>query len=527
MDKFLKYIPGFRTGVTWKKAIAIIYYLFALLMLAAAGFGAFLFFAAAPFVVFSFADLIRSNRKSIPLKKAAIAFILSLAVAIIGLAAFPNSEGTKEPSQIVQENQTPEQPANTETEAKVEDAKPTEQKNSVIEKTDTSEKPQESSQAPIEQNSNIEKPQNNNSQQKDASSVPVTKELKVHFLDVGQADSILIQTPTGENMLIDAGNNADGTTVVSYLKNQGISKIDILVGTHPHEDHIGGMDNVINSFDIGQIYMPKVEHTTKTYEDVLTTISNKGLKPIAPTPGSTFNLGETKFTILAPNSSSYEDLNNYSIVLKMEYGNTSFLFAGDAEDVSEQEMLNKGYDLSADVLKIGHHGSSSSTTQAFLSKVNPKYAVIMVGADNNYGHPAQETMDKLKAANITVYRTDECGTIIATTDGENITFNTKPGSYASRDGGSTASNNTGGTVSTSSNSGSTSSSNNDSEKETTKPSTSDTSSSTSNDRIVYWTPKGKSYHFSKDCPTLSRSKTILSGPLPECPKSDPCDRCTY
>jgi len=336
--------------------------------------------------------------------------------------------------------------------------------------------------------------------------------IEVHFLDVGQADSILIKTPDGKSMLIDAGNNADGQAVVSYIKSQDISKIDILVGSHPHEDHIGGMDNVINSFDIGQIYMPRISHTTQTYEDVLTAIKNKGLKVTAPTAGTSFNIGEAKCTILAPTSEKYDDLNNYSIVIRLQYGNTSFLFAGDAEEISEREMINKGFELSADVLKIGHHGSSSSTSPDFLKKVSPKYAVISVGPENDYGHPSAEVMNRLKNANIPVYRTDESGTVICTSDGESIKFNVKPGSY------------------------------NHGEKEevpkaTNTPKATATprvmvtpkqSSGSSNDRIVYYTPNGKSYHFSKNCSTLSRSKTILEGKLSDVikmGKDDPCNIC--
>lgn len=336
--------------------------------------------------------------------------------------------------------------------------------------------------------------------------------IEVHFLDVGQADSILIKTPDGKSMLIDAGNNADGQAVVSYIKSQDISKIDILVGSHPHEDHIGGMDNVINSFDIGQIYMPRISHTTQTYEDVLTAIKNKGLKVTAPTAGTSFNIGEAKCTILAPTSEKYDDLNNYSIVIRLQYGNTSFLFAGDAEEISEREMINKGFDLSADVLKIGHHGSSSSTSPDFLKKVSPKYAVISVGPENDYSHPSAEVMNRLKNANIPVYRTDESGTVICTSDGESIKFNVKPGSY------------------------------NHGEKEevpkaTNTPKSTATprvmvtpkqSSGSSNDRIVYYTPNGKSYHFSKNCSTLSRSKTILEGKLSDVikmGKDDPCNIC--
>ena len=253
--------------------------------------------------------------------------------------------------------------------------------------------------------------------------------LKVSYIDVGQADSILIQQGSS-SMLIDAGNNDDSQTVKNYVSNQGITKLDVVVGTHPHEDHVGGLDYIINSFKIGKVYMPKRTATTKTFTDVINAIKSKGLKITAPVPGQSFKLGEATCNILAPNGSGYEDVNNESIVIKVTFGSNSFLFTGDAEDVSEKEMLSKGYALKADVLKVGHHGSYSSTTQEFLNKVNPKYAVISVGKNNSYGHPHKENMDRLKAKNIPVYRTDECGTIIATSNGKNITFNVKSGSYS-------------------------------------------------------------------------------------------------
>jgi competence protein ComEC len=255
--------------------------------------------------------------------------------------------------------------------------------------------------------------------------VVVSGKLKVHFIDVGQADSILIEQDS-KYMLIDAGNNADGKLVKNYLIEQGVKTLEYVIGTHPHEDHIGGLDYVINDFNINKIYLPKATSTTKTFQDVVVAIKNKGMKVSVPKPGETFNLGSAKCTILAPNSSEYSSLNNNSVVIKLEFGSNSFLFTGDAEDISEKEILAKGFNVKADLLKVGHHGSRTSTTNEFLSKVNPKYAVISCAAENDYGHPHKETISKLKSKNIPIYRTDELGTIIATSDGKTITFNKKP-----------------------------------------------------------------------------------------------------
>ncbi|MCD3245349.1 MBL fold metallo-hydrolase [Clostridium botulinum C] len=257
-------------------------------------------------------------------------------------------------------------------------------------------------------------------------------QLKVHYIDVGQADSILVEQDK-HFMLIDAGNNEDDKLVIDYLQKQGVKKLDYVIGTHPHEDHIGGMDKVIDNFDIGTLLMPKKNTTTETFKDVLMSAKNKGLKITQPTIGTNYDLGKATFTILAPKNHDYESVNNYSIVQKLRFGNTSFIFTGDAESISEMEMVNANLDLHADVLKVGHHGSKTSTCQAFLDKVSAKYSVISCGKDNKYKHPNQSTMDRLKAKNIPVYRTDESGTIVATSDGKNVSFNTSAGSYSFRD----------------------------------------------------------------------------------------------
>lgn len=251
--------------------------------------------------------------------------------------------------------------------------------------------------------------------------------LRVSFLDVGQADSALIQLPNGKNILIDAGNNEDAPEIISYIKEQGITRLDIVVGTHPHEDHIGSLDKVIQTFEIGQVLMPKVTTTTQTFKDVLTAIQEKGLKITEAKVGLKLDLGsneeggkELSAELLAPKASRYEDMNNYSVVLRLEYGQNAFLFTGDAEDVSEKEMLNSSQDINVDVLKVGHHGSTSSTTLDFLKRVDPEYAVISVGKDNTYGHPAQTTLNRIDKYGVKIYRTDELGTIVVESDGTKL-----------------------------------------------------------------------------------------------------------
>ncbi len=246
-----------------------------------------------------------------------------------------------------------------------------------------------------------------------------TQPLKVHFLDVGQGDSIFIELPNKEAMLIDAGNNVDGNSIVSYIKNNGYNSLNYLIATHPHADHIGGMATVVQSLDINNIYMPRATTTTKTYETLLTTIQSKGLKIKTAKAGvSIINVDNLNIEILAPNSESYQDLNDYSAVIKLTYKDNSFLLTGDAETASENEITAN---VKADVLKVGHHGSNSSTSNSFLSKVSPNHAVISVGKGNSYGHPTQGTLTKLNNAGINIYRTDEVGTIVFTSDGSKIT----------------------------------------------------------------------------------------------------------
>ena len=254
-----------------------------------------------------------------------------------------------------------------------------------------------------------------------------TAYLTVHYLDVGQGDSEFIAFPDGKTMLIDAGESEYGNTVVNYIKNLGYSKIDYLVATHPHADHIGGMAKVIQSFSIGAVYMPNATTTTQTYAELLSAIQSAGLNIYTAKAGiSILDANGVSVNIIAPNSSSYDDLNNYSAVIKITYSSNSFLFMGDAEQLSENEITAN---VKADVLKVGHHGSDSSTGQAFLSKVAPKYAVISVGAGNDYGHPTQATLDKLSKVGTTTFRTDKNGTVVIKSNGTDISVSAS--NYAS------------------------------------------------------------------------------------------------
>lgn len=249
------------------------------------------------------------------------------------------------------------------------------------------------------------------------------QDVVVKFFDVGQADSILVQS-AGVNMLIDAGTNNMGNTVVQNLKDLGITKIDYLVGTHPHEDHIGGMDDVINNFEIGTIYMPKVQTNTKTFEDVLDAISNKGLTITTPEVGYVFEVGNTKCEVMCAGTGTTEEnsnLNLSSIVIRMVYGEESFLFMGDAEEKNESSRQWP----QTTVLKVGHHGSDTSSSESFLNQVKPEISVISVGINNTYGHPKKTTLDKLNALGTSIYRTDQNGTITITCDGTNCVVTTE------------------------------------------------------------------------------------------------------
>lgn len=259
--------------------------------------------------------------------------------------------------------------------------------------------------------------QNNNQNQNDYINTN-NDLLKVHYLDVGQGDSIFIELPNNETMLIDAAESYQSENIINYLKNLNYQKIDYVIGTHPHTDHIGGLKDIINTFEIGKIYMPKVVSTTKTYESLLMAIKNKNLKINTAKAGtSIIDTDALKINILAPNNSTYTELNNYSVVTKITYGTTKFLFMGDAEKLSENEIKEN---VSADVIKIGHHGSNTSSSIDFIKKVNAKYGIISVGLNNKYNLPKEETITNWENSGTKIYLTSINGTIRASSDGTNI-----------------------------------------------------------------------------------------------------------
>lgn len=247
--------------------------------------------------------------------------------------------------------------------------------------------------------------------------------FQVHFIDVGQADSALVICD-GHYMLIDGGNAGDSDLVYAYLERHGAERLDYMVASHAHEDHIGGLSGALNYAKVGTALCPVTEHSSKVFENMVKYLEEQGKSLTVPAPGDRFSLGSAQVEILGP-VKEYDDTNDTSIVLRIDYGETSFLFTGDMETGAEEDLIQSGADLEATVLKVGHHGSDTSTSYQFLREVMPKYGVISVGEGNKYGHPSDEVLSRLRDAGTEVYRTDMQGHVIAESDGKTVTFRTE------------------------------------------------------------------------------------------------------
>lgn len=251
--------------------------------------------------------------------------------------------------------------------------------------------------------------------------------LKVHFIDIGQGDSSLIEFPNGEKALIDGGPRSSSDKLIKYLRNAKIETIDYLIATHPHEDHIGGLPKVLENFKVKNVYMPEKTANTKIFESLLKEIDRQGLKiQLGKTGDTLIDKDGLIFKFLAPVRTDYDNTNDFSIVSRIDYGNNSLIIMGDAEAKSEKDIIATGEKLQADVLRVGHHGSSTSSTREFLDRVDARDYVISLGKDNSYGHPHRETMDSIGIKKGNIYRTDEMGDIIMLSDGNKISFDKAP-----------------------------------------------------------------------------------------------------
>ena len=333
-------------------------------------------------------------------------------------------------------------------------------------------------------------------------SIKAAAQTDVHVLDVGQGLSVLIES-NGHYMLYDGGDSDKSSYVISYLHQEGVTALDYVVASHYDSDHLNGVVGALNTFPVSTVWGPDYETGTRVFESFRSVIAAKGLSCTQPDVGSQIQLGDAVIQVLAPSGSDYSDANNYSIAIRVQDGSTSFLITGDAEAESEAQMTASGLNLDSDVYVMGHHGSGTSTSWDLLQAATPEYAVLSCGAGNSYGHPHIESMEKMQAMGIQLLRTDKQGNIVASTDGNTITWNVSPcNDYTPGDP------------------------NDEPAQPSATPET--VASSQEAAAVVYWTPGGKSYHNSRECSTLSRSKTINEGSLNDAlaaGKADPCDVC--
>lgn len=258
-------------------------------------------------------------------------------------------------------------------------------------------------------------------------------ELFLTMVDVGQADGFFLEQ-NGKTAVIDCGTVSTGKDMVEYLKQQGVTRLDYVIGTHPHEDHMGGMYEIITNFEVGTIVIPEVTQndiTSKWYAKLMKEIKDAKHTVDYPEVGEIYTLGDTKMEVLGPEEEPESNINNYSIVMKITFGTMDILMTGDAETDLEEEIIASGANLDAEILKVGHHGSDTSSSNEFLDAVNPEYALISTKVGNKYEHPIKSVMENLRERDIEVYRTDECGTVVLTITSDSVTFSTDPGDYLS------------------------------------------------------------------------------------------------
>lgn len=258
-------------------------------------------------------------------------------------------------------------------------------------------------------------------------------ELILTMIDVGQADGFYLEQ-NGKTAVIDCGTVSTGKDMVDYLKEQGVTRLDYVIGTHPHEDHMGGMYEIITNFEVGTIVIPKVTKnsiTSKWYAKLMKEIKDAKHTVDYPEVGEIYTLGDSTIEVLGPEEEPASNINNYSIVIKITFGTMDILMTGDAETDSEANIIASGADLDAEILKLGHHGSDTSSSKEFLDAVSPDYALISTKVGNKYEHPIKSVMDEIKNRDIEVYRTDECGTVILTITNDSVAFSTEPGDYLS------------------------------------------------------------------------------------------------
>lgn len=261
-----------------------------------------------------------------------------------------------------------------------------------------------------------------------ASDVPPDSNFAIHFIDVGQADAALVIC-NGKTMLIDGGNREDSSLIYSYLQKQKITHLDYVVCTHAHEDHVGGLSGALTAATAGKVLAPVTDYDTQVFRNFVSKAAERGCAVTVPMAGEQFALGDATVHVLGP-TKAYDDPNNTSIILRIVYGSTSFLFTGDMETLAETDLLEAETTLRSTVLKVGHHGSETSTSYRFLREVAPAYAVISVGTDNQYGHPHDVVLSRLRDADVKVYRTDLQGDVICRSDGKNVSFTTAKNSDA-------------------------------------------------------------------------------------------------